>query len=70
MTIKGPFEKDIHNAEKFRKKHKNVFVKSGNLCAVEKIDFNLKEFIESWMQKNKKKMEGMGTTKLNVVEYS
>ena len=70
MTIKGPFEKDIHNAEKFRKKHKNVFVKSGNLCAVEKIDFNLKEFIESWMQKNKKKTEGMGITNLKIVDYS
>ena len=59
ILIQGPTIKDKKNISAFKKKHKNTFIKSKRIYAKEKIRFNLKDFIESWKKKNKKKVKEM-----------
>jgi len=67
ILIKGPFIKDKTNVKKFKAKHKNVFEKKGKLYSKKKIDFNVKEFIEEWKKKNKKKIKDMGVSGLKII---
>jgi len=56
---KGPKIKDKKNLKKFKRKHKHTFVKSGRIYSKEKINFNIKTFINSWKRKNKRTMKEM-----------
>ena len=55
----GPGINDFKNVQEFRKKHKDTFEKNEKIFAREKINFSLKEFIEKWILKNKKKVNDM-----------
>lgn len=68
VLYKGPKVKDKKNSQKFRKKHKKTFFKSGRIYAKEKIKFNIKEFLENWKKKNKKIMKEMYISELRVVK--
>ncbi|MFZ1971001.1 MAG: hypothetical protein WAU65_02375 [Candidatus Nanoarchaeia archaeon] len=63
-VINGPSESKKEEAIKFRKKHKNAFVKSRRLYAKNKINFNLKDFMTNWRKKNSKIIEDMYITNL------
>ena len=64
----GPNFKDKKNVEKFKKKHKHTYVKSGKIYAKEKIKFNIKEFIKSWKDKNKQRIKEMYINELKVID--
>ena len=66
LLITGPRVNDEKNVEKFKKKHKKTNVKSGRVCAREKIDFGLKEFLEMWKKKNQERIKEMYITKVEM----
>lgn len=59
IVLRGPPEKMKKEAGKFRKSHKKTFVKSGVLYAEKKVDFNLKNFISDWKNKNRRIIKQM-----------
>jgi tRNA nucleotidyltransferase (CCA-adding enzyme) len=65
--INGPYKKDKENFEKFKKKHKNIFEKSGKIYSKKKVDFKIKEFIEKWKNKNRERMKDMYIEKLEII---
>ncbi len=67
IILSGPFSGQKENVKKFKKTHKKTFVKNKKIYAREKINFNLKEFIEIWKKKNSKKMKEMSIKKLEIV---
>lgn len=66
MLIQGPEIKDRGNVVAFEKVHKNCFTKKGRIYSKEKVDFNLKKFVNSWKLKNKKRMTEMNINKLSI----
>lgn len=68
IIFQGPLEKDMKNVKKFRKEHKNVFVKNGKLYAKERIKFSAKEFFNKWKLKNKRKIKEMSVSGLKVLD--
>jgi len=67
LIYNGPFIKDKHNVELFKRKHKNTFVKSGRIYAREKIEFEIKEFINNWKDDYKREIKDMGILGLGIV---
>jgi len=68
IFVKGPSTKDKKNLTKFKKKHKNTYVKNGGAYAKEKIKFDIKEFIKNWKNKNKKRLKEMYISQLRIIE--
>ena len=68
IIISGPFIDDKKNISAFRKKHQCIFEKDGRIYTREKIEFNLKEFLENWKKKNAKKIIEMYIKGLRVVD--
>jgi len=66
IIIKGP-PQEMEEAKKFRKKHKNIVVKSGIVYAEEKIDFSLKDFISQWTKDNKKIIRDMYISEIKII---
>ncbi len=66
LTSVGPRIEDKENVAQFRKKHKNIFMKGGRIYAKEKINFNLKDFLENWKKKNKERMREMSVSGLSI----
>ena len=67
ILFRGPREKDKKHANRFRKKHKNVFTRKSRLYSKEKMNFNIEEFLKRWKNKNKKKMNEMTIKELKIV---
>ncbi|MFH1917483.1 MAG: hypothetical protein ABIJ14_00005, partial [Nanoarchaeota archaeon] len=63
----GPFAEDKKNAKRFKKEHKNIFIKKGKVYAMQKIDFSLDKFMNDWKRKNKRKMKEMSINELKIV---
>ncbi|MEK6817705.1 MAG: hypothetical protein AABX80_02780 [Nanoarchaeota archaeon] len=63
----GPFLKDLVNAKKFKKEHKNTFEKAGRIYTREKINFTLNEFIENWKKKYQRKIAEMSINEFKIV---
>ena len=63
----GPRLNDEVNVKKFKKRHKNIFSKSGRIYAEEKIKLNLNQFIKNWKKENLKKLKEMYLNELNVI---
>jgi len=68
IVLSGPFVKQKENVKEFKRVHKRTFVKGKKVFAREKINFNLKKFIEVWKKKNAKKMREMSIVNLKKVE--
>ncbi len=66
ILIQGPRKELKEYAINFKKEHKNAFEKSGKIYAREKVDFTIKEFIRNWEKKNKRKMNEMSITNLDI----
>ena len=66
--IPGPPLENRAAVESFRKAHKKTVSKDGRIYAEEKIAFSLKEFIESWPEKNRKTMKDMYLTEIKVLQ--
>ena len=67
ILIKGPRMNQKENIQRFKKTHRKTFVKSGRIFSKEKINFNLKQFIEFWKQKNQRKMNEMSVSGMEIV---
>ena len=67
ILFRGPRVKDKKNTTRFRKKHKNVFIKKSRVYSKEKINFNIEKFLKRWKDKNKKKMNEMTIKELKIV---
>ena len=63
----GPYLKDKKHVEKFKRKHKNTFSKKGRIHVKKKIDFTLKDFVNTWKTKNRKKLREMDITGLKAL---
>lgn len=70
LTSVGPRIEDKENVAQFRKKHKNIFMKAGRVYAKEKINLDLKEFLENWKKKNKERMREMSVDGMEIINYS
>ena len=68
ILISGPNTEDKKNVLAFKKKHKNVFVKKRRVCAKEKVNFSIENFIEGWKRKNKEKVREMYVQGLGVIQ--
>jgi len=66
ILIKGPRMNQKENIQRFKKTHRKTFVKSGRIFSKEKINFNLKQFIEFWKQKNQRKMNEMSVSGMEI----
>ncbi len=68
IIVHGPNTKDLKNVKAFKKKHKNCFTKKNWIYAKEKINFDIKKFMNSWKIKNKKKIREMYVEGVEVIE--
>ena len=66
IILEGPFVKDENNSKKFKKKHKNYFVKKDKLYSREKFNLSLKEFISIWKKKNSRIVKEMYIEEIKV----
>ncbi len=67
IQVTGPGLNQKEHVEKFKKKHRNVFIKNNRLYSKYDLKLKLKEFIERFRNKNIKKLEEMSITGLNFV---
>ncbi len=66
--LRGPPIDKKKEAERFRKKHKKTFVKSGIVYAEEKMETSLKDFLKNWKSKNKKIIGDMYIEKVEILK--
>lgn len=66
--IIGPEVKDEKNVRKFRLKHKTITVKNGRIYSKLTVKSTLKEFLENWVEKNKKKIQDMDITRIEIID--
>jgi tRNA CCA-adding enzyme len=65
----GPDTGDNENVKIFKKHHKDTFVKNKKIYAREKVEKNMKEFIEKWKSGNSSKVKEMHITNLEIVNF-
>jgi tRNA nucleotidyltransferase (CCA-adding enzyme) len=63
----GPILNDKKNVQKFKKKHKKTFTKSGRIYYKEKLELDIKKFTKKWKNEYKKKIRDMSINKLEIV---
>lgn len=66
ILFEGPNIKDKKNFAKFKKKHKNTFEKKSRIYSKEKVKINIKNFLNKWKLKNKRKVKEMGINELKL----
>jgi tRNA CCA-adding enzyme len=66
IIISGPETKDKGNIGKFKKRHKNTFVKKNRVFAREKVSFTIKDFVNFWKKQNQRKIKEMAIEKLEI----
>ncbi len=66
IIIRGPLIKDIENTNKFKNKHKKVFVRGGRIYAKEKSK-NIKVILERFVKEKKELMRMMGISDLEII---
>jgi tRNA CCA-adding enzyme len=63
----GPYLKDKKHVEKFKKKHKKTFSSKGRVHVKKKINFTLKDFVNTWKTNNRKKLREMDISSLRII---
>jgi len=63
----GPSLKNKKHVERFKKKHKKTFSKKGRIHAKKKINFTLRDFLNTWKNSNKKKLQEMSISGLRLL---
>ncbi len=66
FIVNGPEIKDNENAKKFKARHKKTFIKKNRIFAKEKINYDLKDFLEAWVKKNWKIIDEMGVVEIKI----
>lgn len=67
IIFQGPLVNDKKNVAKFKKEHKNTFVKDGKVNAREKVDFSVEEFFKKWVKKHKGRMGEMSVEEIRII---
>jgi len=67
ILVTGPMVVQEKHARRFKDKYKKIFIKNGRLYSKVHLESALKQFLENWKQKNKKKMGDMYITKFDVL---
>ena len=67
IIFMGPNKKDKENIQKFKKRHKNIFIKGDRIYAKEKTDKKIKEFIKEWMSINSEKIKEMSINEIKIL---
>ncbi|MAG78828.1 hypothetical protein CMI40_00430 [Candidatus Pacearchaeota archaeon] len=67
ILYEGPSIKQKENMKKFKKKHKNTFIKKNRIYSKKKITFNIKKFILDWKKKNNRKISEMYVKDLGII---
>ncbi len=67
IIVGGPNANDKKNVDKFKKKHKKIFVKGKRVYSKKKIDFNIKKFVNNWKKNNKIKTSEMSVEGLEII---
>lgn len=67
VLVTGPEVNDKENVGRFRLKHKTIFIKNNRIYSREKPKQNLKQFLQNWKQKNRKKIRDMSVSELNIL---
>jgi tRNA nucleotidyltransferase (CCA-adding enzyme) len=68
ILMNGPEIQNKKHAERFKKMHKNYFIKNNKMYAEKKIDVNISKFIETWTKNNKRKIKEMSISELKIVK--
>ena len=67
ILISGPLLNQKEHLRKFKKKHRNTFVKKNIIYSREKVKFTLKDFIQKFKKKHRKRIKEMYITGLEVI---
>lgn len=67
IVLKGPFIDDKKNYEKFRKKHKNIYIKNKKAYSKIKFNFTLNKFLKDWKFKNKERIKEMSILDFKII---
>jgi tRNA nucleotidyltransferase (CCA-adding enzyme) len=67
LLIMGPKISQKESVKKFKKAHNKTFSKNGRIYVKKKINFNLRQFLEKWIDKNKKKVKDMSVDVVKVI---
>jgi tRNA nucleotidyltransferase (CCA-adding enzyme) len=63
----GPFADDQENSRKFKQEHRDTYEKNKRLYARDKVNFNLREFLDKWKTKNAKIIKEMYIDDLKIL---
>ena len=66
IILSGPLEGDKGNIEKFKSKHKNIFLKEGKYHTEKILSLTPKEFLKIFKKKEKRKIKEMSINKINL----
>lgn len=67
IVLEGPYANDKKNVVRFKKEHKNIFSKGKKIYAKKKIDFDLKEFLNKWGRKFKRRLKEMDIVGFKII---
>lgn len=67
IILNGPFIEDKKNVIKFKKEHKNTFVKNKKIYSIMKVNFNLKDYFVKWKEKNKARIKEMYIDRVEII---
>ena len=67
LKITGPEINDKNNLNKFKAKHRVIFIKNNRIYAKISVNFTLKDFFRNWKTKNSKKMRDMHIIRLEII---
>lgn len=68
IKLIGPEKKDKENAERFREKHSGTSVVGDRLYCIIGVDCTLEDFLNNWIKDNKRKLNEMSISWIEVVE--
>ena len=66
IPVTGPMVAQEKHAKRFKDKYKNISIKNGRLYAKIQLGYSLKQFLQSWIKKNRKKIKDMHITQMDI----
>lgn len=68
LPIRGPPLDKIEEVKRFKEKHKQTLVKNKVIYAKENLEFNFRDFITSWKEKNREIIKNMYITEIKIID--
>lgn len=67
ILLTGPMVVQEKHAGRFKEKYKEIFIKNGRLYSKIHVESTLRQFLQEWKQKNRKKMRDMHITYMSFI---